>query len=381
MNISTVVGLKNNLNYTQYFYNSFREIYPNEQICFVSYASTDGTDEWLKELSSSDINVKCYTDAKPASLAATYNKGVELSDNKYVVFLHNDMIINSGFLENIEKHLLDNNAICYSVVEPPVFTNLYAGKIIHDCGDSLESFDKNKFDQFCIEHINNNSGKTETGATFYMCLEKKTFSHIGGFDTFFDPMFAEDEDIIRRLQLFGINFLISSDALCYHFVSKTSRFSSEFQKLSSDIEYRSNRNFIRKWGSTLKSPVYRKAFFVTNCTNELIELLEPWCNDLYIKTNNINIYDQYIKNEQPHTKIDLSEKLHTFMDTEYLPKYNISISFDAKDINESTFGALAHIPNVIKNNNKIGVFKLGIFTIFITRLIEEQNNLIICNNV
>jgi hypothetical protein len=46
-NISLLVGLKNNLDYNKHFYKTTRELYPDVEICFVSYGSTDGTNEWL----------------------------------------------------------------------------------------------------------------------------------------------------------------------------------------------------------------------------------------------------------------------------------------------------------------------------------------------
>ena len=58
MNISLLVGLKNNLDYSKHFYTTSRSLYPNVEICFVSYGSTDGSHEWLESLQ--DINVKWY---------------------------------------------------------------------------------------------------------------------------------------------------------------------------------------------------------------------------------------------------------------------------------------------------------------------------------
>ena len=49
-NISLLVGLKNNLDYNKHFYDTTRELYPNVELCFVSYGSTDGTHEWLETL-------------------------------------------------------------------------------------------------------------------------------------------------------------------------------------------------------------------------------------------------------------------------------------------------------------------------------------------
>ena len=54
-NISLLVGLKNNLDYNKHFYLTTRELYPDVEICFVSYGSTDGTHEWLNSLNDKNF--------------------------------------------------------------------------------------------------------------------------------------------------------------------------------------------------------------------------------------------------------------------------------------------------------------------------------------
>jgi hypothetical protein len=55
MTISTLVGLRNNLEYSQKFYKRFREIYPTEELVFVSWGSSDGTHEWLDSLNDENL--------------------------------------------------------------------------------------------------------------------------------------------------------------------------------------------------------------------------------------------------------------------------------------------------------------------------------------
>ena len=57
-------------------------------------------------------------------------------------------------------------------------------------------------------------------------------------------MFCEDDDLIKRFKLLGLELITSLDAICYHFVSKTSRFSDEYQNKTQQIEMNSNKNFI-----------------------------------------------------------------------------------------------------------------------------------------
>ena len=78
-NISLLVALKNNLDYNKHFYQTTRKIYPEVEICFSSYDSTDGTHEWLDTLkddpytktfhtTDSDIVRKAIRESKSAKL-------------------------------------------------------------------------------------------------------------------------------------------------------------------------------------------------------------------------------------------------------------------------------------------------------------------------
>ena len=62
MNISLLVGLKNNLDYNKHFYETTRKLYPTVELCFVSYGSTDGTHEWLESIA--DNNLKYFYSAR-----------------------------------------------------------------------------------------------------------------------------------------------------------------------------------------------------------------------------------------------------------------------------------------------------------------------------
>ena len=59
-NISLLVGLRNNLDYNKHFYETTRELYPEVEICFVSYGSTDGTHEWLQSLSDNHVRFEYF---------------------------------------------------------------------------------------------------------------------------------------------------------------------------------------------------------------------------------------------------------------------------------------------------------------------------------
>jgi len=376
MNISLLVGLKNNLEYTTHFYNTTRNLYPTIEICFVSYGSTDGTHAWLDSLD--DDNVKYYYSEEQKTFADTYNKAAEIATKEYVVYLHNDIVLAPNFLENIIKHLDKNNVVSYTTVEPPIFSeHKRSGKIIQSFGEELNSFDINSFYEYSSKISNDFFNQTLPDISFFLAfaMYKKILLDIGGIDNLFDPYFYEDVDLIYRLKLLGLNLFTSLDALCYHFVSKTSRFTPEAILNCKNIETRSIRNFIRKWHS--KTPVVRYAitYIVYNCKS--LDTIELFCDKIYI--GNQDLISNYIIKEQPNTKYDLTKKIFHISQFDEIDGHDIIIEFDYSQTSEKSFQILQNFQEIIKNNNDIGTFNLDIFKVTVNNLNEMQNSLINVN--
>ena len=343
-NISILVGLKNNLDYSKYFYQTTRNLYPDVEIVFVSYNSTDGTNEWLDNLQ--DDHVKYYYSAETKTLAHTYNKCTKLATKDYVVFAHNDMVLTPCFIEGLQKHLSQKDLLYYTTIEPPIFSDdPRPWKIVQDFGTDIASFNKDALYTFAHEVQKDNAGqkKQVEGASFFLCVYRETLLTTGGLDTLFNPMFCEDDDLILRLSLLNLNKIVVPEVLCYHFISKTSRFSAEYQNKTQQIELNSNRNFVRKWGFKSSSSVKKKydiGLVVTNCNEKILFQLEPWCSTIYIDCDP----KPYIAQEQPNTAIDLAGKIKPLE----APKQNgILISFDGKNFNDQAYNKIQQLSEFI----------------------------------
>jgi GT2 family glycosyltransferase len=373
MNISLLVGLRNNLDYNKHFYETTRKLYPDVEICFVSYGSTDGTHEWLDSLH--DSNLKYFYSEQSTTFSDTFNKAAELATRDYVAYLHNDIVLAPGFIENIEKHVGIDNIVSYTTIEPPIFADHpRPGKLIYDLGSSLETFNNDALHEYVKQQREVYKDKTEPGITFFMCMPRTKLLEIGGMDNLFNPMFCEDDDLIRRWKMLGMNCFTALDALCYHFVSKTSRFSEEYEKKTQTIELQSNRNYIRKWGSKSSAPKYNIAYVVTNCNLELLTILEPYCDAIYIEdTAVINNYCSY---EQPKTKFDLRKRVFCINHNYPEGENNIIVSFNATDLNNQNFQILQKLPEILNDSGGIGTYKIDCFDIIIHSLETYEHTLI-----
>jgi GT2 family glycosyltransferase len=376
-NISLLVGLKNNLDYNKHFYQTTRKLYPDVELCFVSYGSTDGTHEWLESLA--DNNLKYFYSAEQKTFSDTFNKAAELATKDYVAYLHNDIVLAPNFIENLAKHVSADTVVSYTTIEPPIFAgHERPGKLIHDLGTDLETFDIGALYAYVATQKSKYIDKTEPGITFFMCMPRIKLLELGGLDNLYNPMFCEDDDLIRRWALLGMNCFTALDAICYHFVSKTSRFSDEYQNRTQQIELASNRNYIRKWGTKSNAPKYNIAFHVTNCNMTLLQALEPWCDRIYIDDGMQKFIDSYIETEQPNTRFDLTKRVFCIGYNDPTGENDIVVSIDGNTFTQLDFQYIQILSEILKDSGQPGTFRLGNCQISIVSLNATESNLIVC---
>jgi hypothetical protein len=152
---------------------------------------------------------------------------------------------------------------------------------------------------------------------------------------------------------------------------------------------KNGREFIRKWGSFIKHdplmkpivpPKYNVAFVIKNCTSNILEALEPWCDRIYIDDEMQVITSHYIDKEQSNTKFDLSKRIYTIKYNDPKLENDIVVEFDERQFNQQSFDIVQKLSEIIKESGEVGEFELNVFKITINSLIEYQNDLIVCRN-
>jgi len=290
-----------NKDYTQNILTNIREIYPNENEVEVIIEENDNV-----------------------TLGINYNNAVAKANGEKIILLHNDMVIKPGFVETMDKHIVKNRITTYTRVEPPIYLDTYPGKVLLDCGYDLNSFNKEKFNQFDIEENLTDGGSQ----LFFGCLKEDYI----GIDGHTFKMFCEDDDFHLRYKLAGFEHKVSS-AYVYHFVSKTSR-AGNYQ----EIEQQSNVNFIKKWGfrNSIYNVVYKKSIKIHNSNPQLKQVLEPWFNE----------------------------------------GKDIIVEVDGNTFTQHDFIIIQQLNDIIKESGETGSFELGNLKITINSMNEYQNTLI-----
>ncbi len=399
--ISFIQPSRNNLKYLKWSYNSIRKNlgYVHE-ICMADDASTDGTWEWLQEISETDPNVKIHRNEGPKRLGHTILYDTLINDyatNDIVMIYHADMYALPGLDEEINKHIKPGVVVSLTRIEPPLHPD-GPEKILMDYGIEPEEF---REQELLREYESFKKDTTTEGIFAPWAIMKEDFQKIGGHDSLYAPQSKEDSDIFNRFVLAGYKLVQTWEGFVYHMTCRGSRFADGakrnptgevFMKNRETDEWlkqnhRSTRNFIRKWGHFVKHdslmkpiipPKYDIGFVVKNCTFEVLYELEPWCSTLYADFQKY-MREMYIREEQKNTLFDLEDRVRQTYENDE-KNNDIIVEFDAKEFTPQQFNYLAQLPEILSNDDEldIGEFDLGIFTIMIHRIKTYEKNLVIC---
>jgi FkbM family methyltransferase len=387
--ISLIIPSYNNLKHLKNAYTSIRKYYPQVELILLNDGSTDGTQEWLDNMED-NYTIK-YKSVERVGHTILYDKGIDLATNDIVGILHADMIIGPNYIENLVKHLDKGKVICATRVEPPIHPE-GKEKIIRNFGFDFDDLDLNSFENFVIESQQEFKGDTTKGIFAPWIIYKEDFQRIGGHDSIFAPFGYEDSDIFNRWVLVGYEMIQSRDSFVYHLTCRGHRWNAGVGIDNSDykdIMDKCRKDFLRKWGSWVQNdefqhpiipPKYNIAYVVKNCNLNVISVIEPWCDRLYIEDDMQVLTNSYIETEQKNTSFDLSKRVFCIGYNDPIGENDIVIEFDATQLTQQNFQLLQQLPDIIKESGEIGKFELDIFTITIVSLIEYQNDLIILKN-
>jgi glycosyltransferase involved in cell wall biosynthesis len=385
--ITFCIPSKSNLHYLKTCIPSIRNNAHRKDhdiIIFVD-SDDDGTVEWLEKVKDQynlTYYVNPYLGEKLFGIGKAYDYCIEHSTTDIFMIFHADMMLGIDADLNAFNHLKSKTVVCSTRVEPPIHPN--AGeKILQHFGMWPEEFQSKEFNEFVETQLNND--QVTEGIFAPWMMYKEEFLAIGGHDPRLHSA-REDSDVFNRLLLGGFEFKQPWNSLVYHLTGRGGQFqhgkvtqdetqkSDEWRRLMNN----STREFIRKWKSTVKhtplmkpivSPIYDIGIQIVNSNENLLEVLEPWGDNIYVDIN----YKNYIDKEQPNTEDNLITKFFS-IDEEL--KNDILIQVDGKIFTQQDYLYLQEICNIISQSGEIGKFKVGNLVVKINKIFEKQSNLI-----
>jgi len=407
--ISFIIPGRNNRKYLEWAYKAIRlNLETQHEICFADDASTDGTWACCQKIMKDDPNFKAIRNEGPNRLGHTilYDRLInDVATSEIVMIYHCDMYACPGIDDEIFKHIKPKTIVSLTRIEPPLHP---AGpeKIVLDCGTEPETFNEKKLIHALLGEgniIEKDKQPTE-GIFAPWAIYKKDFQDIGGHDPLFAPQSREDSDIFNRFELAGFKFVQTWEGFVYHMTCRGSRFNPTLTQVgTASNEWliqnkKSERNFIRKWGSmvqhdSLMKPIipykYKISLHIKSLTHsQLLNEIEPWFDKIYIDVSEyaksdpslvVSMFDlvkKYVELEQPNTKFDLSSKIFVRVSEVEPIEGDIILELNMKNINQETFSIITKLSEIITDSGEIGEFEIYSAKLIIKSMKTYENELI-----
>jgi hypothetical protein len=336
-----------------------------------------------------DFHFKAIRNEGPTRLGHTilYDRLInEVATHDIAMIYHADMYLCPGALDAIEKYIEPRKIVSLTRIEPPLHSP-GPEKILRNFGTEPEDFPEEGFlEWFAKEHARL-VDKTTEGIFAPWAFYREDFQKIGGHDPLYAPQSKEDSDIFNRFMLDGVGFIQTWEGCVYHMTCRGSRYNPTITTVGKESDEwlaqneRSTRNFIRKWGHFVQhdplmkpviAPKYNIGIILDAGRSNLLALLEPWCDTIYIKDYDL-IASESIAKEQSNTSYDLSERIKPY-DNE--KNCEILLEVDGDVFMNQDFQIIQQLPQIIKQYGEPGRFQLGNMVVEIVQMNEYQNSLI-----
>lgn len=394
--ITFVMPSYNTYDYTAMAYESLRKHYPRNEIVIMDDGSTDDT--WWKMLSTLhmvDSNVKIWRNVTGNILGhtITYDMGINMATKPLVTIFHSDMVCSKNYLENMLKHWKPKTVVCATRVEPDGIYPPGKEKILKPFGLEWHQFKEKEFTDFVSQEQADRKDQTSRGIFAPWLISKEDFLAIGGHDALhFAPYPEEDADLFLRFALAGYEMIQSRDSLCWHWISRGHRSWAKNGVGKDDnmfqfYQNRARRNYLRKWNKWMTfdewhHPVPHKVFNVGFVVKDLtsvdfLHFIEPWARSVFV--DNWAVAEEYIKKEQPTTRIQLSGRIFKMEAIDWIHA-DALLYFSERDFvqnaneNSAVIGKLNDILSEgVEDNSE---YELGIFKLKTRRVIDVAPNMV-----
>lgn len=252
-NITIIILCWNQLEYTKRCIESLYENTPNGfQLILVDNNSTDGTLEYLREVSKQHDNVAIIHNNQNLGFAIANNQALEVAIGEYICFLNNDTILLPNWLDEM-----------YRVFKEKPSTGIVGARLLYPTDKYSKTYVQHAgvfFNGLTPMHVGRNQLDTEVpnkgiesiiAVTGACMLVRKDLAR---FDEGYIRGYFEDIDLCLQAQQKGYIVYINHDARAIHYegrsqIIRKKQNPSEFNKISDMNRMR----FEDKWRDTIKS--------------------------------------------------------------------------------------------------------------------------------
>lgn len=245
--VSIVIPVFNKADFTFHCLRALvEEIALNEsEIIVVNNASTDHTS---KVLSSFGELIKVIQNESNLGFVEACNRGAAEARGKYLVFLNNDTLVLSNWLETLvdtAEETPETGAVGSMFIYPDGRIQ-EAGGIVWNSGDAFHY----GWGKPADEAIYNFAREVDYCSAASLLVRKDLFDRLGGFDRRYAPAYYEDVDLCFGIRSLGFKVIYQPCSRVVHFEGVTS--GTDTNTGFKRYQLINHEKFRQKWADVLK---------------------------------------------------------------------------------------------------------------------------------
>jgi GT2 family glycosyltransferase len=182
-----------------------------DEIIVVDNNSSDGTQEYLRELSIAIPHLRLVLNGTNKGFPGGNNDGIRMSRGDYLVLLNNDTLVTEGWVTELLRPLSEDTSIG---LVGPVSNALGNEQLIFTAGNSPEEV-LAEGRKWC-EASRGDRFYTDMLSFFCVAMRKDLVESVGLLDERFGLGYFEDNDYCMRVKKAGYTLVCLEDVFVYH---------------------------------------------------------------------------------------------------------------------------------------------------------------------
>lgn len=269
--ITHCISTYRNLNYLKLAVKSVREHSYYKDAPFIIHSdesNNDGTNEWLIENKDKFNLTPIIKDLNPSGIGPGMNICAEHVQTEYINFLHSDFYVTENWdleLMKVHKKFPDKKLWVNSFrIEPNMFgdqdrpgTHFVPKEAF---GAYHDDFQPTQMLKYAFELANMNDFLIPKGEGVSGLVKKSIWDETGGNDDRFAPTSWDDYDLFWRMIQNGVEFLMPTKSVVWHFGARGSHRLEENNNKTSERQSKHERinaqKFYDKWKGMPKFDQY-----------------------------------------------------------------------------------------------------------------------------
>jgi GT2 family glycosyltransferase len=258
-----VINSYKNLPYLKLVLASIRKnAFYKDQPIIVYTENDEETASWLG--SQCDIQSIVEENVVPKGIGGGVNEAIKRVTTPFFSLVHSDMYISRHYdkpLLDLVKESTKPLVACAWRVEPNIWnqgdrmgTTMAPANTLDGFGVYWHDFEADQFESFADEFVANNLIRFRKVEGVSYMMRTADWNRIGGNDPLYAPTSWEDMDLHARMAYNGYEFVVTSEAVVWHFGSRGANFMEQNDKITGrserqlKAEQANGQKWLKKWG-------------------------------------------------------------------------------------------------------------------------------------